>query len=70
MTDQPAQNSPTEQLMAELNALRQQLRTEETDWAKWREGHKLLTALPRSEGLQELRDRIHVLEMRLARLRR
>lgn len=70
MTDEAEQLSPADRLSAELEALRQQLRTEEAEWATWRESHKVLTSDTRRDGLLELRNRIYFLEAKLQRATR
>lgn len=56
-------------LAAELETLRSRLHEEEAKWAVWREGNACLTSQPRGEGLQQLRDRIQLLQYRLLKLK-
>jgi hypothetical protein len=68
MEDRMSQIVDTGRITAELEALQSQLNQQEAQWAKWREGNACLTSQPRGEGLQQLRDRIQLLQYRLAKV--
>ena len=55
-----------DQVAVEIAILKLQLEEEESNWAAWREGHKL-TSDPRGDGPRHLRDRIFFLEAKLSR---